>query len=92
MLQRYLTVPQALSGGLLAFGLPMEGPRPHVSSTVLYRHGDIAWAETPIARVLLTIGDFVTQEQFDELSKRIAGSADAGSAGGAAVTLAAEPQ
>jgi len=83
-LQRYLSVPQALSGGLLAFGLPMDGPRPQVTSTVLYRDGDVAWAETPIARVLLTVGDFVTQEQFDELSKRIARSADAESA--------AEPQ
>ncbi len=80
VLQRYLSVPQALSGGLLAFGLPLDGPRPLVTSTVLYRQGDVAWAETPIARVLLTIGDFVTQEQFDELSKRIARSADAGSA------------
>ncbi len=80
VVQRYLSVPKAMSGGLLAFGLPMEGPRPNVTSTVLYRHADLAWADTPVARCLLTIGDYVSQEQFDELTRRIARSADAGSA------------
>lgn len=70
VVQRHLPVPAAMSGGLLAFGLPLDGPRPAVTSTVLYRRGDLAWADTPLARFLLTIGDFVAEEQFDEISRR----------------------
>jgi hypothetical protein len=70
VVQRYLPVPAAMSGGLLAFGLPLDGPRPVVTSTVLYRRADLAWADTPLARFLLTIGDFVSEEQFDEISRR----------------------
>jgi len=66
--QDRLPVPAAMSGGLLAFGLPLEGPPPSVPRTVLCRHGDLAWADTPVARFLLTIGDFVTEEQFNEIS------------------------
>lgn len=70
VVQRYLSVPAAMSGGLLAFGLPLDGPCPAVTETVLYRRADLAWADTPAARFLLTIGDFVREEQFDEISKR----------------------
>jgi hypothetical protein len=68
VVQDRLPVPAAMSGGLLAFGLPLDGPPPDVPHTVLRRRGDLAWADTPVARFLLTIGDFVTQEQFDEIS------------------------
>ncbi|HET9897634.1 MAG TPA: hypothetical protein VFQ44_22110 [Streptosporangiaceae bacterium] len=80
LVQRHLSVPQGLSAGLLAFGLPMEGPRPKVTSTVLYRHKDLAWADTPVARLLLTIGDYVTEDKFDQLTERIAARADDGAA------------
>ncbi len=70
LVQRYLPVPAAMSGGLLAFGLPLEGQAPSVSKTVLCRRGNLAWADTPVARFLLTVGDFVTEEQFDEISRR----------------------
>jgi hypothetical protein len=67
-IQDRLPVPAAMSGGLLAFGLPLDGPRPEVTSTVLRRRGDLAWADTPLGRFLLTIGDFVAEEQFEEIS------------------------
>jgi hypothetical protein len=67
--QRQLKVPAALSAGLMAFGLPIEGVTPDVTSTVLRRRGDLAWADTPAARFLLAIGDDVTAEDFDELRR-----------------------
>jgi hypothetical protein len=70
--QRRLAVPQAISGGLLAFGLPLDCPAPQVTSTVLSRRGKLAWADTPIARFLLTIGDFVSQDDVDELTGQAA--------------------
>jgi hypothetical protein len=70
--QRRLSVPAAVTAGLLAFGLPLDGPRPGVTRTVLYRRGDLAWADTPAGRLLLTIGDEVDEDAVDELS----GSAD----------------
>jgi hypothetical protein len=70
MIQDHLPVPAAMSSGLLAFGLPIEGPRPEVTSTELFRKGNLAWADTPIGRFLLTIGDFVTEGQFEEISRR----------------------
>ncbi len=70
VIQERLPVPAAMSGGLLAFGLPLDGERPDVTSTVLFRQGDLAWADTPIGRFLLTIGDFVTEERFEEISRR----------------------
>lgn len=66
--QRRLAVPQAISGGMLAFGLPLDCPAPQVTSAVLSRRGRLAWADTPIGRFLLTIGDFVSQEDVDELA------------------------
>jgi hypothetical protein len=68
--QRRLAVPPAISGGLLAFGLPLDMPSPEVTSTVLCRHGKLAWADTPIGRFLLTIGDYVSQDEVDELISR----------------------
>ncbi len=65
--QRRLTVPQALSGGLIAFGLPLDRPPP-VTRTVLRRRGRLAWADTPVARFLLTVGDYVSQGDVDELA------------------------
>jgi len=66
--QRRLPVPAALSGGLLAFGLPLEGPPPRVDRAVLCRRGNLAWADTPVGRFLLTIGDYVSQDEIDDLS------------------------
>jgi hypothetical protein len=66
--QRRLPVPTAVTAGLLAFGLPLDGPRPQVSTAVLYRRGQLAWADTPAGRFLLTIGDEVSQQAVDELS------------------------
>lgn len=64
--QTRLTVPQALSGGLLAFALPLDD-KPRTSRTVLHRRGKLAWADTPLGRFLLTIGDYVSQSDVDEL-------------------------
>ena len=66
--QRRLHVATAVQAGLLAFGLPLEGPRPQVTRAVLRRRGQLAWADTPAGRFLLTIGDEVSQEAVDELS------------------------
>lgn len=66
--QRRLRVPAAVSAGLLAFGLPLDGPRPAVTGAVLYRRGELAWADTPVGRFLLTIGDDVPASAVDELS------------------------
>jgi hypothetical protein len=66
--QQRLSVPSAISGGLLAFGLPLDGPPPAVTKTVLYRRGTLAWADTPIARFLLTIGDYVALGDVEELT------------------------
>ncbi|HEY2576903.1 MAG TPA: hypothetical protein VGI74_11395 [Streptosporangiaceae bacterium] len=66
--QRRLQVATAVPAGLLAFGLPLEGPRPEVSTAVLRRRGKLAWADTPAGRFLLTIGDEVSEEAVEELS------------------------
>ena len=66
--QRRLPVPAAVTGGLLAFGLPLDGPRPAVTRTALYRRGNLAWADTPAGRLVLTIGDEVDEDAVDELS------------------------
>jgi hypothetical protein len=82
--QRRLSVPKALSGGLMAFGLPMDGPPPQVTRTVLYRDGKLTWADTPMARFLLAIGDFVSQGEIDNLASHNAEPAHS-------IELAAEP-
>ncbi|HET9896499.1 MAG TPA: hypothetical protein VFQ44_16350 [Streptosporangiaceae bacterium] len=63
-----MPVYSAVRAGLMAFGLPIEGPPPAVKSAVLrHRHG-ITWLDTPVSRFLLTIGDEVAQSAIDELS------------------------
>jgi hypothetical protein len=58
----------AIGSGLLAFGLPLDGPRPAVTRAVLRHRGELAWADTPVGRFLLTIGDDVSESAVDELS------------------------
>jgi len=79
--QRRLPVPAALSGGLLAFGLPLEGPAPRVDRAVLCRRGNLAWADTPVGRFLLTIGDYVSQDEVDDLTSPGPAAAHAGQDG-----------
>lgn len=66
--QRRLPVLAAIGAGMLAFGLPLDGPRPRVSAAVLRSRGDMAWADTPVGRFLLTIGDEVSQAAIDDLA------------------------
>lgn len=80
--QRLLHPVPAARAGLLAFGLPLDGPPPDVASAVLFRRGPLAWADTPIARFVLTIGDDVSQAAVDELS---AGDGTGAAGAGAAV-------
>jgi hypothetical protein len=68
MLSRRVPVVSAVRSGLLAFGLPLEGPQPDVTSAVLRHRNGITWVDTPLARFLLTIGDDVPQSAIDELS------------------------
>jgi hypothetical protein len=67
-LSRWMPVLSAVRGGLVAFGLPLEGPPPDVTSAVLRRRNKITWVDTPVARFLLTIGGDVPQSAIDELS------------------------
>ncbi len=67
-LARWMPVASAVRSGLVAFGLPLEGPRPEVTSAVLRRRNGNTWVDTPVARFLLTIGDDVPQSAIDELS------------------------
>ncbi|HET9899212.1 MAG TPA: hypothetical protein VFQ44_30165 [Streptosporangiaceae bacterium] len=67
-LQRQLSVTAGVGQGMLAFGLPINGPRPDVTDAVLRRKGKLVWADTPAGRFLLTLGDYVTQAGIDELS------------------------
>jgi hypothetical protein len=66
--QRRVPVVSAVRAGMLAFGLPLDGPRPNVTAAVLCRRGETAWADTPVGRFLLTIGDDVSQSAVEELS------------------------
>ena len=68
VLSRWIPVISAVRAGLVAFGLPLEGPQPDVKSAVLRRRNSITWVDTPVARFLLTIGDDVPQSAIDELS------------------------
>jgi len=67
-LQRQMRVTTGIGAGLLAFGLPIDGPRQDVTEAVLRSKGKLAWADTPAGRFLLTLGDYVTQAAIDELS------------------------
>lgn len=66
--QRWLPATPAVRAGLLAFGLPLDVPPPQVTAAVLHSRGALTWADTPVARFLLTIGDEVEQSAVDELS------------------------
>jgi len=63
-----MPVTSAVRAGLVAFGLPIEGPRPDVASAVLRHRHKMTWVDTPVARFLLTIGEDVPQSAIDELS------------------------
>jgi hypothetical protein len=78
LVQRRLHPATAVRAGLLAFGLPLAGPNPGVTRAVLRQRGDLAWADTPAGRFLLTIGDFVSETAVDELSADDAGVGQAG--------------
>jgi hypothetical protein len=67
-LERRMDVARALEGGLLAFGLPLDGPRPGVKAAELHSDGKTAWMDTPAGRFLLTIGDEVAESAVAELS------------------------
>ncbi len=69
MFQRQLEVTTSVGAGLLAFGLPISGPRSDVTAAVLRRKGKLAWADTPAGRFLLTLGDYVSQSAIDELTQ-----------------------
>lgn len=69
VVQRQLPVKKAVEAGLLAFGLPVSGPKPELTAATLHSRGDVAWAETPAGRFLLTLGDYVTQAAVDELTE-----------------------
>ncbi len=58
----------AVTAGLIAFGLPLEGPPSGVTTPVLHHRGKITWVDTPAGRFLLTIGEEVPQSAIDELS------------------------
>ncbi|HEY2442112.1 MAG TPA: hypothetical protein VGI31_03170 [Streptosporangiaceae bacterium] len=66
--QRRLPVTTAVRAGLLAYGLPLDGPKPDVSAAVLCSRGPMTWADTPVGRFLLTIGDEVSEAAVEELS------------------------
>lgn len=63
-----MDVARALQGGLLAFGLPLDGHRPGVKAAELHSDGKTAWIDTPAGRFLLTIGDEVAESAVAELS------------------------
>jgi hypothetical protein len=65
-----LDVASAVQGGLLAFGLPLDGPAPDVTAAVLHHRGKQAWMDTPAGRFLLTIGDEVEESAVAELSRQ----------------------
>lgn len=67
-LSRRMPVTSAVQAGLVAFGLPLDGPHPDVTSAVLRHRNGITWVDTPVARFLLTIGRDVPQSAIDELS------------------------
>lgn len=68
MVERRLHPATAVRAGLLAFGLPLAGPRTEVSKAELRQRGEFAWVDTPAGRFLLTIGDYVSETAVDELS------------------------
>jgi hypothetical protein len=75
-----IPVREALNAGLLAFGLPLDGPAPPVDSATLRSRGALAWIDTPVARFLLTLGNSVTQSAVDELTPRSTAATPTGTA------------
>lgn len=75
--QRQLPVTRAVNSGMLAFGLPIGGPRPGIKAAELHSRGKVVWADTPACRFLLTLGDYVTQSAIDELTESEDSSAGA---------------
>jgi len=65
--QRRLSVATAVREGLLAFGLPLDGPAPDCDRARLWQRSEYAWVDTPVARFLLTIGDEVPESAVEEL-------------------------
>ncbi|MFY1636209.1 nucleotidyltransferase family protein [Solwaraspora sp. WMMB335] len=73
-----IAVGPALRAGVLAFGLPLDGAPPGTAPTaILHERGRLAWADTPVGRFLLTVGDDVDADIVAELSN-MAGPATAG--------------
>jgi hypothetical protein len=68
MLAPKMSVISAVRAGMVAFGLPLEGPLPNVTSAVLRHRDAMTWVDTPVGRFLLTIGNEVPQSAIDELS------------------------
>jgi len=66
--QRLVPVAAGLRGGLVGFGLPLDGRPAGADAAVLGARGRLAWVDTPVARFLLTAGDDVSQAAVDELS------------------------
>lgn len=66
--ERRLHPVTAVKAGLLAFGLPLGGPRTDVTTAVLRRRGQLGWVDTPVGRFLLTVGNYVSESAVDELA------------------------
>jgi hypothetical protein len=66
--QLLLPTASGMRAGLVGFGLPLEGPAPEVDAAVLRTRGKLVWADTPVARFLLTVGDDVSKSAVDQLS------------------------
>jgi hypothetical protein len=63
-----LEIASAVQGGLLAFGLPLDGPAPDMTAAVLRQRGKQAWMDTPAGRFLLTVGEEIEESALAELS------------------------
>lgn len=85
---RRLRVAAAMRSGMLAFGLPLDGPAPAVHTATLHERGDLTWVDTPVARFLLTIGEDVPESAVEELSGPETGD---GASSPASAVSAAEP-
>jgi hypothetical protein len=63
-----VSVTEAVDGGMLAFGLPLDGGTPDVEVAEIHTRGTMTWVDTPVARFLLTVGDDVTESAVDALT------------------------
>jgi len=73
-LQRRLAVRSAVRGGVLAFGFPLAGTPAQGDSAVIHERSGMCWADTPVGRFVLTIGDDVDETAVEELSGQRVGS------------------